>query len=229
MRAGVLRRLPLFKELEDDLADILFKGFSHRGYTPGQTIYWEGDPGERLFILAAGKVKLTHNDGMFKGVLIDILDYGEIFGNLTVDSEKNYRNTAQALTHCCALSMSVAEFKSVLALSPQLMFKTFQILSERAELANERFLQAGTMPVKQRVARTLVSLARKMGKQTSDYLLIDVPLTRADIADMVGATQESVSRVLSQLHDEEIIYSGRQWVGIRNLQQLMALEYHQAY
>jgi len=225
MRAGVLRHLPIFMDLEDDLANTFFKCFFHRGYQPGQTLYWEGDPGEKLFILAAGKVKLTHNDGHYKGVLIDILDQGEIFGNLTIDSDTNYRNSAQALTHCCALSITVEEFKRVLTLSPQLMLKTLHILSERAQLANERFLQAGTMPVKQRVARTLVSLARKMGKQTKDYLLIDVPLTRADIADMVGATQESVSRVLSQLHDEGIIYSGRQWVGIRDLRHLMTLEY----
>ena len=223
MRSRILSRLPIFKELDEQLMSTLFEYFVHKGYEPGETLHWEGDPGEKLFVLAQGKAKLTHNDGQNRGVLIDILDRGEIFGNLSLDPQVNYANTAQALTRCCALAINVDEFKWVLDLSPKLALKTLQVLVDRAQLANQRFLQAGTMPVEQRVARTLVSLARKLGKQNQDYLLIDVPLTRSDLADMVGATQESVSRVLSQFHADGIIFSGRQWVGIRDLEKLIAL------
>ncbi len=223
MRTRVLSRMPIFKGLDEQHMATLFEHFLHKGFEPGETIHWEGDPGENLFVLAEGKAKLTHNDGKNRGVLIDILGRGEIFGNLSLDPDIPYAHTAQALTRCCALAIKVDEFKWILDLSPQLALKTVRILAERAQIANQRFLSAGTMPVEQRVARTLVELGRKMGKQTEDYLLIDVPLARTDLAEMVGTTQESVSRVLSQMHADGIIFSGRQWVGIRDLQRLMSL------
>lgn len=223
MRSRVLGRLPIFQGLEPQMLQSAFDYFVHKGFEPGETINWEGDPGEKLFVLAEGKAKLSHNDGKNRGVLIDILTRGEIFGNLSLDTNALYAYSTQALTRCCALAIKVEDFKKVLDLSPQLALKTMQVLAERAQTANQRFLSAGTLPVEQRVAGVLVELGRKMGKQTSDYLLVDVPLTRSDLADMVGATQESVSRVLSQFHADGIIFSGRQWVGIRDLQRLMAL------
>ncbi len=223
MRSRVLGRLPIFQGLEPQKLQFAFDFFVHKGFEPGETINWEGDPGEKLYVLAEGKAKLSHNDGKNRGVLIDILTRGEIFGNLSLDHQALYPYSTQALTRCCALAIKVEDFKKVLDLSPQLALKTVQVLAERAQTANQRFLSVGTMPVEQRVAGVLVELGRKMGKQTNDYLLVDVPLTRSDLADMVGATQESVSRVLSQFHADGIIFSGRQWVGIRDLQRLMTL------
>jgi CRP-like cAMP-binding protein len=77
-------------------------------------------------------------------------------------------------------------------------------------------MQLSALPVEQRVALTLLKLGEKLGRENDSGLLIDVPLSRDELAEMTGTTPETVSRILSQLQNQKIIDSGRQWVTILN-------------
>ncbi|HPO57716.1 MAG TPA: Crp/Fnr family transcriptional regulator, partial [Anaerolineaceae bacterium] len=103
-----------------------------------------------------------------------------------------------------------------------LALRALEVLGERLSAANQRVLLISAMPVDRRIAFMLLEISRKFGRQEEMGLLIDMPLSRDDLAEMTGATPETVSRVLSQLQSGGVITSGRQWIAITDRQKLEA-------
>lgn len=223
LRLRILGRLPFFAGLPKKALESVNQRFVEVGYQPGDMVYAAGDPAERLFVVAEGKMKLLQHAANGRNVLLDILTTGEFFGNLTVLGADVYADTAQAQAPSCVLSIRSEAFREVLNEHPELALKTLAVMAERLKAANRRVLQLSSMPVEKRIAFTLTELGRKLGRANETGLLIDVPLSRDDLAEMTGATPETVSRVMSQLQTNGIIESGRQWVAIANREQLAAL------
>lgn len=223
LRQKILRRLPFFSGLDEAAIDSLNDHFVELSFQPGDTIYLAGDPAERLFVVAEGSVKLLQHAPEGRDVLLDLLTSGEFFGSLTALGVERYPDTAEANSAGCALSIRSAAFRQILDERPGLALRALEVVGRKLSEANLRVMQLSSQDVETRVAYTLLKLAHKLGKPKEDFLLIDTPLTRTDLAEMTAATPETVSRVLSQMQAEGTITSGRQWVGIRNLDQLARL------
>lgn len=223
LRLKILGRLPFFAGLERGDLQAINRRFVEKGYEPGERIYAAGDPAERLYVVAEGKVKLVQYAAAGRSVLLDILTSGEFFGNLAALGVAAYPDTAQAQTTACILSIRSDDFRQVLDEHPGLALKTLEIMAGRLQAANQRVLQLSALPVEQRIAFTLLELARKHGRRQENGLLIELPLSRDDLAEMTGATTETVSRVMSQFLSRGIIDSGRQWVAITDPEQLEAV------
>jgi CRP/FNR family transcriptional regulator, nitrogen oxide reductase regulator len=217
LRLKILGRLPFFADLSLKELQAVNQQFVEVGYQPGETIYTSGQPAERLFVVADGKVKLLQQAAAGQNVLLDLLGSGEFFGNLAVLQAGEYTDTARAQTSACVLSMSSAEFSRLLSGQPSLALKTLAVMSERLAAAHQRVLQLSAMPVEQRIAQTLLRLAEKLGRPDPAGLLIDVPLTREELGEMTGATTETVSRVISQLQSSGILTAGRGWLAVNDL------------
>ena len=220
LRLKILGRLPFFAGLPRPALESINHRFVEVGYQPGETIYLAGDSAERLFVVAEGRIKLLAHAANARDVLLDILTSGEFFGNLAALGVAVYPDTAQAQAPSCVLSIRSDSFRQVLDEHPELALRTLQVMAERLNAANRRVLQLSSMPVEKRIAFTLLELGRKLGRTKEEMLLIDVPLSRDDLAEMNGTTPETASRVMSQLQNSGIIESGRQWVGIHDLKQL---------
>ncbi len=220
LRLKILGRLPFFAGLARGDLQTVNQRFVEKGYEPGERIYAAGDPAERLFVVAEGKVKLLQHAPDGRDVLLDILASGEFFGNLAALGVAAYPDTAQAQTTACILSIRSDDFRQVLDAHPGLALKALEIMAGRLQAANQRVLRLSSLPVDRRIAFTLLELARKHGRQQDAGLLIELPLSRDDLAEMTGATIETVSRVMSQLQSRGIIASGRQWVAITDPEKL---------
>lgn len=220
LRLRILGRLPFFKELPPKAIEAINQRFVEVGYQPGDRIYTAGDPAERLYVVADGKVKILQHPVGGRDVLLDILSTGDFFGNLTALGAVAYTDSAEAQSPACVLSIRSDSFRLVLEEFPELALKALDVMAARLNDANQRVLQLSSMPVEKRIAIALQKLARKMGRQKEDMLLIDVPLSRDDLAEMTSTTPETVSRVMSQLQSNGMIESGRRWVGIRDLKAL---------
>lgn len=217
LRLKILGRLPFFAGMSPKDLAAVNQHFVEFGYRPGDWIYTAGDPAERLFVVAEGKVKLLQHAPNSRNVLLDILTTGEFFGNLAALGVDVYPDTAQAQTPACILSIRSDDFRQVLDEHPELSLRALQIMTERLNAANRRVLQLTALPVEKRIAFTLLELGRKLGRTQDDFLLIDTPISRDDLAEMTGSTPETVSRVMSQLQKDGVIESGRQWVAINDL------------
>ncbi len=223
LRLRILSRLPFFAGLSPKALEAVNALFVEAGYQPGEVIYTAGSPAERLFVVAEGKVKLLQHAATGNNILLDILAPGEFFGSLAPLKPATYLDSAQAVTPACILSIRSTAFQHVLDQHPELALKTLAILGERLQSANQRVLHLSSLPVERRIACTLLKLGAKLGRRQEEGLLIDVPLSREDLADMTASTPETVSRVMSQFQAGGLIASGRQWVAIVDQAKLQAL------
>lgn len=223
LRLQILHGLPFFTGLAHDQIAVINPLFREMGFEPGEPIYYAGDPAERLYVVAAGKVKLIRHALSGQERVLDLLLPGDFFGTLPVMGEPAYPDTAQAHTTCCVLGISARDFQTILQRYPTVSIALLEIVSERLRAAREMLHQAGAAPVESRVASLLLRLAERAGDERDEGWLIQMPLGRQDIADMLGITVETASRTLSQFRKDGLIRSGRRWIAIADRERLAAL------
>jgi CRP-like cAMP-binding protein len=135
--------------------------------------------------------------------------------------DDTYPDTAYAQTDASD-SIEAADYRDHAALSP-VVLAVLAIMQERLRAAQDLVRQLSAEPVESRIAAALLRLAARMGRVEGDRILIQTPLSRQDLADMVGTTLETASRVVSQFRKDGLIESGRQWIAILDRQKLAAL------
>lgn len=222
-RLKILGRLPFFESLPAGAIAEINALFHDRDVRADERIYTEGDPAERLYLVAMGKVKLTRASASGRETLLDILRGGEIFGALTALGEPQYAETATAQTDCCILQISAADFDSILSGHPDVARAALAVVGRRLAESQEIIRQLSSDSVEQRIASALLRLARKLGEVRGDGVLIQLPFSRQDLAAMTGVTTETVSRVMSRFADQKLIKSGRKWATISDMKRLKQL------
>lgn len=222
-RLKLIGRLPFFRHLPPEVILEIHRLFQDLEIVAGQTIYFEGDPAEYLYIVATGKVKLLRNTSLGREVLLDILPSGEYFGNVTHLNKKGYAETATAHTVGCVLRISADNFDTILARHPDVTLKVLDAVGKRLEESQEVITQLSSFSIEARIAAVLIRLAEKLGEQKQNGVLIQLPFSRRDLAAMTGTTVETVSRLMSHFSDLGWISTGRQWVAINDLQALEQL------
>lgn len=196
--------------------------FQQHHYHAEEAIHYVGDEATRISIVGAGTVKLVRSTVEGKDVVIDLLTPGDHFGSLAELGDATYRETALAHTECCILSTTAPVFTKLMETYPAVAIDSLKIVAARLANAQSTIEQLSAHPVEQRVIQTLLHLAGKTGKSSEQGILIDIPLSRQDIADMTGTTVESASRVMSELRKSGAIDSGRRWIAILDVDALRA-------
>jgi len=209
LRLEILSRVPFFIDLSTENVTEINELFHEKGYTPGETIYFAGDAATHLYVVAVGKVKLIRHTLSGQDIVLDILTPGEFFGSLSVLGDDEYQDTAQAQTNCCVLAITAETFQTVLQCYPSIALSALNMVTHRLKEAHETVRQLSVHSVEQRIAAALLKLAEKVGEQQTERLLIQVPLSRQDLAEMTGTTPETASRVMSQFQKEGFIRNGR--------------------
>lgn len=210
-----LRDSPLFSGLAD--ADILLvcRSGVTRKVPAGDFVFIQGDPAERVYLLVQGRIKLTQSGADGQQVLVRVLGPNALFGAVALTAGEAYPVTAEAADDCRTLSWTKQVIMEFIPRLPQLALNTIQMMAGHVMEFQERFRQLATERVERRLARTLLRLASQTGKKVEEGVLIDLPLTRQDLAEMTGTTLYTVSRLLSQWEEHGLVISGRERVVIR--------------
>lgn len=223
LRLQVLARSRFFVGLSQDEISEIDKRMQVRGYAQDEPIYHAGASATHLYVLASGRAKLVRPTLDGQDVLVDVVTPGGLFGTLGSLGEPNYPDTAQSLTVSCALRISASEFREVLRAHPTVALRVLDDLAARLEHAHQTVRRLSGGQVHQRIAATLLALADKVGVSKDGATLLQLPLTRSDLAAMSGTTTESASRVLSKLRRDGIIATGRRWTSIIDRTRLAAV------
>jgi len=223
LRLKILGQLPFFQELPATALAEINHIFRENGFESGETICLAGDRAEQLFVVADGRVKLLRHSLAGKDILLDLLSLGEFFGSLSMGKDDVYPDTAQAQTNVCILTIGREAFHQILKQYPPIAVSVIGIMASRLQAANERVQQLSVLPVEGRIASILLMLSRKFGKPHTVGRLIQVPLSRDDLAAFTGTTSETASRVMSQFQKDGLIQSGRQWVAVKDQKRLEEL------
>jgi len=222
-RLDILSRVPFFADLSSEAVAGVNQLFHDYGYEPGQPIYYAGDPAIRLYVVAVGKVKLLQHTLSGQDVLLDILTPGEFFGSLSVLGDEAYPDTALAQTTACILAIAADDFQAILRRYPSVTVTALETVTRRLKAAHEMIRQLSAHSVEHRIAAALLKLAEKLGEPRPEGLLIQMPLSRQELAEMTGTTVETASRVMSQFQKAGLIRTGRQWVALADKLRLAAI------
>jgi CRP-like cAMP-binding protein len=214
LRFQIVRALPFLRSLDDREILSASAQFREKGYEAGQTIYSAGFPAAHLYLVAAGKVKLIQQTAEGRSVVLDVLGLGEFFGHLSGSNQDRYQHSARALGPTCALVMSGRDFRRILNKHPAVAIDVLNVVAARLEFAQDTIRSLSSDPVEKRVASVLLRLGEKFGRRKDVGLLIELPLSREDLADMSGTTTETASRIVSALHRQGLIRAGRRWIAI---------------
>lgn len=183
-------------------------------YNAGDVIQFAGDPAERLSIVAMGTVKLVRPTLDGTDVLLDLIGPGQGFGSLMELGDATYREGVTAQTSACILHINAQTFTVLINTFPAIAIATLRFVSSKLADARNIIEQLSAYPVEQRLAATLVRLADRVGTQRDTDVLIEIPLSRQDLADMTGSKVETVSRVMSDFRRAGWIDSGRKWIAV---------------
>lgn len=195
--------IPLFASLKKEDRDALTPLCRLRGYEKGETIFTEGDPADRIHFVVLGRVKVVKSAGG-RDVIIEILGPGEPVGAVAVFERRPFPASAVALEGSSILSLPEREFFAVLESRPQMMRQMLAGLTYRLMMVNKRLADM-TGSAEGRAARLLLTLADRVGLPRGEGVFIPLPLSRQEIADLIGTTLETAIRLMSRWQKEELV------------------------
>lgn len=215
VRMYVLARASYFRDLGEAELDRIDRLMQTRSWAAGDHIYHAGDRADSLYVVAEGRVKLSQVTPDGTETLTDILVPGELFGAMGSIGEPHHLQSASALVGTCTLRIGQDDFRQVLASLPSVALHVLDDVAARLARVQSDIGGQGTETVAQRTATALLRLADKLGEDRGrDGMMLEVPLSRADLAGLARSTPESVSRVMSRWKREGVIDTGRRWTAL---------------
>lgn len=213
---AVLRSVPLFSRLPEEDLQAFAAVTRERTYPKGSIIVFEDDPGDALYLVADGQVKvvLIGEDG--REVILTVLGEGSFFGEMALLDDQPRSAHVIAMEDSTLLLLRRDDFQARLRQSPAVAISLLAELSGRLRLADEKIGALVLLDVNGRVAALLLRLA-----QEEEGDRITKKLTHNTIAQMIGSSRETVSRTMRNLVDREIIQVSRKEITLLNRRALL--------
>jgi CRP/FNR family transcriptional regulator, nitrogen oxide reductase regulator len=208
-RRDILAALPIFAGLSDRDWDKILDLFSERQYQKDDYIFLEGEAPEALYVVRSGKVKVLRHSTDGKDVVLRVASIGELLGTVATFDGGGYPGTAQAIEDCSLLVVARNDCLTLCSRYPVFALAVIADLGSRLRSSAEQIRSLAVERVEQRIARTLLKLAETAGSDVSDGRVIEMPLTRQDVADMTGTTVETAIRVMSKFRRLGLIRTRR--------------------
>jgi CRP/FNR family transcriptional regulator, cyclic AMP receptor protein len=210
----MLSNIPLFHNLNDTQLASIGAHVSLRAFERGAMILKEGAPGDSLYIIVAGQVKVfsVDVDDPNREVILKTLGPGEFFGELPLFDQEPRSASVAALDLCHVQILSYRAFQRAIESSPSIAHKVLETLARRLRAADRKIGDLALLGISARVSRVLLELAIMSNGQR----VVGEPFTQKDLASMVGASREMVNRTLKDLEENGYITVQRKSITILN-------------
>jgi CRP-like cAMP-binding protein len=201
----VVRRAPLFAALDDEAATALLSSMSRQEMRRGDTLFTEGEPGDRLYVITSGKIKLGRSSPDGRENLLAVLGPGEMFGELSLFDPGPRTATATAVSDASLVGLGHDDLRMWLSGRPEVAQQLLGALAKRLRRTNESLADLVFSDVPGRVAKALLDLSERFGRQTDSGVLVAHELTQEELAQLVGASRETVNKALAD-------FASRNWI-----------------
>lgn len=220
----IIRQVAIFRQAGSEEISAIARLAGKMAVNEGSFFFHQGEPASRLFIMVEGRAKICKVSLDGQQINLRTISSNQLFGAIgSVEPEGTYPASAQALENCTALVIESQEFARLIKDYPQLSFGLMQLMTGYIQEMQERYHELATQKVRQRIARVLLRLAAQSGQKLGTGILIDLPFSRQDLAEMAGTTLFTVSRVLAGLEKKGLISTGRERVTIIRPHELVRL------
>ena len=214
---AVIRKAPLFSGLDSSAADALRTSMNLVKLRKGQSLFKEGDDGDHLYVVSSGKVKLGTKSVDGRENLLMILGPGDMFGELSLFDSGPRTATATAVTDSKLLALGQDKVIPWVREHPEVSLQLLARLASRLRRTNEVVGDLVFSDVPGRVAKALIDLGVKFGDKRTEGLFVNHDLTQEELAQLVGASRETVNKALAD-------FAQRGWLRLE-ARSVMILDY----
>jgi CRP/FNR family transcriptional regulator len=203
----VLSRAPLFEALDEQGAKALRANVTEVRLARGQILFNEGEVGDRLYVVLEGKIKLTRTSPDGRENLLSVLGPSEMFGELSLFDPRPRTASAIAVTECRLAGLGHDDLRPWLTGHPEVAVQLLRALAQRLRKTNDVMADLVFTDVPGRVAKALLDLAERFGQPSDTGLHVHHDLTQEELAQLVGASRETVNKALAD-------FAARNWLRI---------------
>jgi CRP/FNR family transcriptional regulator, nitrogen oxide reductase regulator len=217
VRAGLEKKLAeigLFNGLKPIEINAVIQNGRLKKVSRGSYYFHEGDPADQFYVLTSGRLKLTQVTTEGQQIILRYVRPMEEFAVIAVLSGIDYPVSAEAVKDSVSMVWDKDIMRQLMQKHPLIALNAMEILAHRVQEFQDRIREMATERVERRIARALLRLVRQAGEKVPEGVLINLPLSRKDLAEMNGTTLFTVSRTLSQWESKGIILSKRERIVI---------------
>ena len=194
----VLARAGIFQGVEPSAMEALAAQLQPVDFPRGHVIFNEGEPGDRLYIITSGKVKIGRKSVDGRENLLTIMGPSDMFGELSIFDPGPRTSSATTVTEVRAVSMDRGALKEWIGRRPEISEQLLRVLARRLRRTNNNLADLIFTDVPGRVAKALLQLAQRFGTQEGGNIRVTHDLTQEEIAQLVGASRETVNKALAE-------------------------------
>lgn len=210
----IVGELPLFAGMDATELVPVARAARCEALRDDSLFFREGQPASSFYVLRHGRVKQVQSAHGGREILLHFVGPGEPFGLDAALGAREYPISARAAGSCEALAWPGEFLAEIMTRHPQVAFRVIEAYAATVDDLRQR-LRAASERVPSRIARVLLELVDQAGWQTNDGLLIDMKISRQDLAEMTGTTLYTVSRVLQTWERAGFVHVGRQRIAVR--------------
>jgi CRP/FNR family transcriptional regulator len=222
-RLQILKKSLFFSAVPEVIQREIGSLFSEETYQRDDYVFFEGDKPEWFHIVKEGRVKLVKHSDTGKDVILQVFIPGDMFGEVSLFDHKPYGASAQAMEPSTVMKLSRKEFLLFFGRHPFIATEMIMELGRQLRDAHAAIKSLAVDRVEQRIAGILLKLAEKMGTSGKDGVLLNLSLTRQDLADMAGTTVETTIRVMSRFTKTKLIKPANGKILLLNSQTLQRI------
>jgi CRP/FNR family cyclic AMP-dependent transcriptional regulator len=201
----LLRTVPLFSELNDDAITSLGRLAARRKYPKDTVVFFENEEGDSLFMILDGRIKVTILGDDGREIILTMLASGDLFGEMALLDNEPRSATAIAVEESELLLLHRNDFQAVISQNPAISGALIKVLSARLRRANHQISTLALLDVYGRVARVILDMAREEGRRLKDGRIAFRRATHQEIANRIGTTRETVTRMLKDLERQGLV------------------------
>ena len=201
----LLRNVPIFSELSDPDVATLARVATRRRYPKDTVVFFENEEGDFFFMILEGRIKVTILGDDGREIILSVLGAGDFFGEMALLDNEPRSATAIAVEESELLSLHRTDFQNVIADNHAIMSALIKILTARLRKANHQISTLALLDVYGRVARVMLDMAKEEGKRLKDGRIAFRRATHQEIANRIGTTRETVTRMLKDLERHALI------------------------
>ncbi|MCP4422750.1 MAG: Crp/Fnr family transcriptional regulator [Chloroflexi bacterium] len=221
--ADIVSRSSLFRDMTPEARDAFIANGRLHQAKQGTYFFHQGEPADVFYIIFSGEVKLVQVTPDGAQVILHYFGPGDGIGIIVVMGHMNYPASAEAVEDCQMIACDRETLRQLMLQYPQLALNSLELVARRFVDLQHQYQELSTQRVEQRIALAVLRLVRQFGKRIPEGILIDMPLSREDLAQMTGTNMYNVSRILRRWMQAGFVSIGRKRVVLCQPHQLVVI------
>lgn len=219
-KISILKEIPLFAGLGEDLLLKIEAISIEKSYKKGEIIILQDTSVEGLYILVSGRLRISRSseDGRVK--VLAILSPGDIIGEMSLLDDESASATVETMEDSRLMLIRKEDFQAMLLRYPLVTIEIARILGRRLRSADKEIEELAFYSVKNRLIEALIDLANRHSERTSSGIRVSLRITHQDLADMVGSSRETITRIMNLLERDQLIVNEGGYIVIKDINRL---------